>query len=68
MLGTRMKRKIGKEQEDIKFSIYIEFCLQLPRCMYVFLTSFAMHGICMCFIGHDFQLAWRFAYIDSGFS
>ena len=35
-------------------------------CMYVFLTSFGMHGICMWFVGCDLSWAWRMARIDSG--
>ena len=42
--------------------------LQVPSCMYVFLTSFGMHGICMWFIGHDMSLTWRMDGIDSGFA
>ena len=53
-------------QEDIKISSYNGFLLQLPNCMYVFLTSFWMHGICMWIIDHDLSLAWRIAWIDSG--
>ncbi len=38
------------------------------ECMYVFLTSFGMHGICMWFLGYDMSLAWRISWIDNGFA
>ena len=45
-----------------------QVCLQVLSCMYVFFTSFGMHGIGMWFIGHDMSLAWRIAWIDNGFA
>lgn len=68
IFGARRQRKSRKVQEDIKIRNYIIFFLQVLGCMYVFLTSFGMHGICMWFIGHDLSLAWRMAWIDSVFS
>ena len=68
MLGTRRQRKSRKTQEDIGISSYNEFCLQVLSCMYVFLTSFGMHGICMWFIDHDLSLVWRIALIEIGFA
>jgi len=55
-------------QENIGISSYIRFFLQVTSCMYDFLTSFGMHGLCMCFIGHDMSLASSISRIDSGFS
>jgi len=47
-----------KAQEDIGIRNYNEIFLQVPICMYVFLTSFGMHDICMwIIIGHDLSLA-----------
>ena len=50
-----------KVQEESEINKYNEFSLQVLSCMYVFLASFGMHGICMWFIGHDLSLAWRIA-------
>jgi len=36
--------------------------------MYDFVTSFGMHGICMWFLGYVLSLAWKIAWIDSGFN
>ena len=56
-----------KAQEDIGIRNYNEIFLQVPICMYVFLTSFGMHDICMwIIIGHDLSLAWRIVWIDNG--
>ena len=50
-----------KAQEDTGINKYNEFFLQVPSCMYVFLTSFGMHGTCMWFFGYGLSLAWRIA-------
>jgi len=47
---------------------YNGFDLQVPSCMYDFLASFGMHGICMWLFGYDLSLAWMIAWIDSGFA
>ena len=44
-----------------------QFFLQVPSCMYVVFTSFGMNEICMWILGHDLSLAWRIAWIESGF-
>jgi len=66
IFGERRKRKSTKAQEDIGINNYNEIFLQVPSCMYVFLTSFGMHAICMWIISHDLLLAWRVSWIDSG--
>ena len=54
-------------RENIKINNYSKFCLQIPSCMYVFLTSFGMHGICMWFANCDLSWAWSVVGNDSGF-
>ena len=66
--GVRRQRKIMKVQEDIRISNYNKFCLQVLSCMYDFLASFGMHGICRWLFGYDMSLAWRIPQIDNGFS
>ena len=66
--GARRKRKNRKVQEDIKINSYNMFDLYVLSCMYVFLTSFCIHGICMWFIGHDLSLTWKMVKVESGFS
>jgi len=41
--------------------------LHVSSRMYVSLTSFDMHGICMWILGHDLSFAWSISWIDSGF-
>ena len=65
MKDAKEKKKV---QEDSGINNYIGFCFQVWNCMYDFLASFDMHRICMWFIGYDMSLAWRIAWIDSGFS
>ena len=66
--GPRRQRKSKKSQHDIEINSYNEFFLQVPSCMYIFLTSFGMHGTCMWVLGYYLSLAWRIAWIDNGFS
>ena len=66
--GARSQRRSMKSQEDIGTNNYNGFWLQVLSYMYVFLTSFAMHGTCMWFLGYDISLAWRISWIDSGFA
>lgn len=68
MVRERRQRKSRKAQEDIENGSYNKFCLQVSSCMYVFLTSFCMHGICMWCRGYDMSLAWRISQIDSVFA
>jgi len=56
---ARRKRKSKKVQEGIGINNKNGFCLELLSCMYVFLTSFGMHGTCIWFMGHDLSLTWK---------
>ena len=62
------KRKSRKEKEDNEIDSYSGFFLQVLSFMYGSLTSFGMHGICMCLFGYDFSLAWGITWIESGFA
>ena len=64
--GATRKRKRRKAQEDIGINNYDVFFLQVLRSIYVFFTSFGMHGICMWFVDCDLSWAWRVVGIDSG--
>jgi len=66
--GERRQRKCKKAQGDNGINKYNGFSLQVPNCMYDFLASFGMHGICMWLFGYDLSLAWRIAWIDNDFS
>ena len=57
--GARRQRNSRRVQEDIGINNYNGFCFQLLNFMYIFFTSFVMHGICMWFFGFDISLAWR---------
>jgi len=65
---SKKARKSKKVQEEIEIGSYIGFFLQVPSCMYVFLTCFGMPGICVWFIAHDISFAWRISWIDNKFS
>lgn len=67
-IGVRKERKSRKAQGDNGINNYNMFSLQVPSCIYDFLASFGIHGICMWLFGYDFSLTWRIVWIDSGFA
>jgi len=41
--------------------------LQVTCCMYDFLASFGMHGICMCVFGYFLSISWVLLGFNSSF-
>jgi len=48
-------------QEDNVVNNYNMIALHILSCMYDFLASIGMHGICMWLFGYDLSLAQRIA-------
>jgi len=65
VLEQEGKGREGKCKRTSGINSYNGFSLQVSSCVYLFLTSFGMHGICMWFVGFDLSLAWRMVGIDS---